>query len=348
MSVLPYLTSDLPGSGGVIRSTPEDFQVDELPAYLPSGEAGEHLFLHLRKKGLSTPELAKRIARALEIDDREVSWAGLKDRHAVTTQWLSVPAKAEPKLAAFNDPDVQLLEAKRHGNKLKNGHLKGNRFQLKIRNAANAEAARTIFERLVRIGVPNYFGEQRFGAAGDNAELGKLLILGQRLPKKPDRFSRKMFLSAFQSKLFNQALQLRLQAGTLATAVKGDVLRKTDTGGMFVCEDPAVDQPRVDRGEVSPAGPIFGPKMTKSAGEVAELEQRLLSEAGVTIEDFKRGKDETEGSRRVYRVLLAEPSIEIAGDVISLAFTLPKGSYATVVLRELMKSEVAAPEGEEE
>src|SRR4051794_37260442 len=98
MSALPYLTEDLPGCGGVIRASPDDFQVDELPAYLPSGEKGEHLFLHVRKRGLSTPELARRIARALEVSDRDISWAGLKDRHAVTTQWLSVPSKAESKL----------------------------------------------------------------------------------------------------------------------------------------------------------------------------------------------------------------------------------------------------------
>lgn len=347
MPNLPYLTKDLPGSGGVIRSSPEDFTVDEIPAYLPSGEAGEHLFLHLRKRGLSTPELARRIARALEIDARDVSWAGLKDRHAVTTQWLSVPWKAEPKLQSFSDPDVQLLEAKRHNNKLKNGHLRGNRFSLKIRGAQNPDAAKAVFEQLIKIGVPNYFGEQRFGAAGDNAEQGKKLILGQRLDKKPDRFTRKLYLSAFQSQLFNQALAKRVLEGTLATALKGDVLRKTDTGGMFVCEDPATDQPRVDRGEVSPAGPIFGPKMPKSAGDVAEYEASILKDAGVTIDDFRRGKDETEGSRRVYRVLLAEPSISIEGDVISLAFTLQKGSYATVVLRELMKTD-ALPEEEAE
>jgi tRNA pseudouridine13 synthase len=342
-----FLTADLPGTGGVIRHSPEDFEVHEVPAYLPSGK-GEHLFLHVQKRGLSTPELARRIARALELDAREVSWAGLKDRHAVTTQWLSVPAvKSEPKLSQFSDPAATVLEAKRHDNKLRNGHLRGNRFALTIRDAKNPQAAEAVFEALKVRGVANYFGEQRFGVAGDNAEQGRLILKGERLAKKPDRFERKLFLSAFQSMLFNRALDARLDAGTLAKALKGDVLKKTDTGGLFVCEEPEVDQARVDRAELSAAGPIFGPKMTAAKYEVHEAELKLLADAGVTMDDFRRGRDETEGTRRLYRIMLGEPTLSVEGSTVKLAFTLPRGSYATVVLGELMKAASSIDESDE-
>jgi tRNA pseudouridine13 synthase len=206
-----------------------------------------------------------------------------------------------------------------------------------VRDVKDLGAARETFSRLVAQGLPNYFGEQRFGRAGDNADQGKLLLLGQRLPKRPDRFQRKLYLSAFQSRLFNRALVLRLQAGTLATALLGDVLRKEETGGLFVCEAPEVDGPRVAAFEVSPAGPLFGPKMTAAAGEVAEMEARLLVEEGVTPSDFQRGGGETEGGRRPYRVRLGSAELTPEGGDLWLSFELPRGAYATEVLHELLK-----------
>lgn len=348
--LLPYLTQDVPPAGGVLRHAPEDFQVDEQPAYLPCG-VGEHLFLHVRKRGVSTPELARRLARALQLDERDVSWAGLKDRHALTTQWLSVPARVEGAVAGLSLPDVQLLEAKRHGNKLKNGHLRGNRFTLWLREVSDPGAARAAFERLCAEGVPNYFGEQRFGVKDDNAEAGKRLLRGERLPRRPSAFERKMFLSAYQSLLFNRALAARLAAGTFARALAGDVLRKTETGGLFVCEAPDVDQPRMDCRELSAAGPIFGPKMPRAGGAVAEAEAALLEAEGMTLEDFRRGRDETEGGRRPYRVFLGEPTLEQEDNALRLCFGLPRGCYATVVMRELTKGEAGGggrPPGEAE
>jgi tRNA pseudouridine13 synthase len=339
---LPFLTAEVPAAGGVLRRAPEDFVVDEVPAYLPCGE-GEHLYLHVRKRGLSTPELARQLARALGVGEHEVSWAGLKDRHAVTTQWLSLPAKkAEGALAGLQLPGMELLEAKRHGNKLKNGHLRGNRFTLWLRDVSDAGAARAAFEQLVAVGVPNYFGEQRFGLKDDNAEAGRLLLKGERLPRRPSAFERKLFLSAYQSQLFNRLAAARVQAGTLGQALAGDVLRKTDTGGLFVCEAPEVDQPRATAREVSAAGPLFGPKMPRAAGAVAEAEEAVLAAEGMTLEDFRRGRDETEGGRRPYRVFLGEPTIEQEGSAVRLAFSLPRGSYATVVVRELTKDAPAA------
>jgi tRNA pseudouridine13 synthase len=185
--------------------------------------------------------------------------------------------------------------------------------------------------------VPNYFGDQRFGREGDNADFGRLLVLGQRLPRRPDKFQRKLYLSAFQSRLFNRALVDRLRAGTFDKALLGDVLRREDSGGLFVCEAPEVDGPRVAAFEVSPAGPLFGPKMTATAHAVAEAEAKLLADEGVTLDDFKRGGDETQGGRRPYRVRLGNPALEVEGEDLVLTFELPKGSYATEVLHELLK-----------
>lgn len=332
----PRLTEDVPGCGGAFKLVPEDFEVEELPAYAPSGE-GEHLYLWVEKRGRDTRELVKALAGALGVDEGDIGVAGMKDRQAITRQLLSVPAKAEPRVADFALEGVRVLWTRRHGNKLRTGHLKGNRFRLRLRGVKDVGAARESFSRLGARGVPNYFGDQRFGREGDNADFGRLLVLGQRLPRRPDKFQRKLYLSAFQSRLFNRALVERLRAGTFDTALLGDVLRREDSGGLFVCEAPEVDGPRVASFEVSPAGPLFGPKMTAATHAVAEAEAKLLADEGVTLDDFKRGGDETQGGRRPYRVRLGNPLLEVDGEDLVLTFELPKGSYATEVLHELLK-----------
>ncbi|MFZ5443973.1 MAG: tRNA pseudouridine(13) synthase TruD [Myxococcota bacterium] len=336
MSELPTLTADLPGCGGVFKSTPDDFEVEELPAYEPSGEAGaEHLFLWIEKRGRSTQDVAKALARHCGLQERDVSWAGLKDRQAVTRQYLCAPARfVEPKLATFALDGVQVLRAARHRNKLKGGHLRGNRFTLVLRGVEEPRVAREALERLQRLGIPNYFGEQRFGLGGDNAERGKQILLAGG--RHRDRFERKLFLSAFQSDLFNRVLARRLEAGTFARALPGDVLKKHATGGEFLCADAAVDQPRVDGFEVSPTGPLFGPEMRRPEGAVDAEESAVLADAGVTRELFERGGAETAGARRLLRVPLTLEAVEGERD-LRLCFSLPAGSYATVLLRELLK-----------
>ena len=333
---IPLLTADLPGCGGSFKTVPEDFEVEEVPAYDPCGE-GQHLFLWVEKRGRGTPEVAKQLARHFQVPEREVSYAGMKDRQAVTRQLFCLPAKAEALAASFSDADVKLLWWKRHRNKLKSGHLRANRFGVRLRGVRDAAAANAVLARLGAVGVPNAFGDQRFGAADDNADFGKRLLLGQKLPRAPDRFQRRLYLSAYQSLLFNRALAARLAEGTLAKALAGDVLKKHQTGGEFVCEDPAVDQPRVDAFEVSPAGPMFGPKMTAAAQGVALAEEQILREEHLTLEVFERGRGETEGARRSYRVPLENALAVPDGADLKLSFTLPKGSYATQVLRELCR-----------
>ena len=334
------LTRDIPGCGGLFKAVPEDFVVEEVPAYAPSGE-GPHLYLWVEKVGRDTQEVARALARAGGFPEREIGYAGQKDRQGITRQFFSVPAAAEPKLTAFEMPGVKVLWTKRHGNKLRTGHLRGNRFQIRLRDVKAPENARASFDRLCEIGMPNAFGAQRFGRADDNAEQGRKLLLGQRLDRAPTPFQRRLYLSAFQSLLFNRALVQRVEEGTLGTALLGDVMEKVGSGGLFVCESPEVDQPRVDAWEISPTGPMFGPKMVAAAGEVAIREAQLLTDAGVTPDDFRRGKGETEGTRRPYRVRLGEPSFEVDGADVLLAVTLPKGSYATVVLEELLSPNLA-------
>jgi tRNA pseudouridine13 synthase len=225
---------------------------------------------------------------------------------------------------------------KRHRNKLKSGHLDGNRFRIKLSGLKDAGAARVVLERLGQQGLPNYFGAQRFGASGTNAARGKAILLKGGKARRHD-FERKLLLSAYQSELFNRVLARRLEGGLLGTAREGDVLKKHETGGEFVCVEPAVDQPRVALFEVSPTGPIFGPEMRAAEGEVGRDEARVLEEEGLAPGAFAGGGDETRGTRRFLRIPLGPVSFEATGGEAWLGFSLPAGSYATVLLAELLK-----------
>jgi tRNA pseudouridine13 synthase len=344
---LPFVTGDLPGSGGVLRRSPEDFRVDEVPAYLPSG-AGPHLYLHIEKRGRTTRDAVRHLARALGVPDRDAGAAGQKDKDAVTTQWLSFPCAKDPDPRALEAPGLAVLEVSRHGNKLRTGHVRANRFVLAVRGGDLARA-RACAGALLARGLPNFFGPQRFGTGGGNAELGRRLLAGDAAPEvrraAHDRFMRRFVLSAFQSHLFNRWLAERLADGLFAAALAGDWLKKLDSGGLFLCEDPAADGPRVAAFEVSPAGPMFGHKLRPAAGEALVREDRVLAAEGVRLQDFARGGGEAEGTRRAARLgveIALEPLAE--GDGYRASFELPRGSYATVVMRELMKAEAELPE----
>jgi tRNA pseudouridine13 synthase len=347
---LPYATAPLPGSGGAVKASPDDFRVDELPAYAPAG-VGPHLWLRVEKRGCTTRDVVRALAATLGVPDRDAGWAGMKDRQAVTTQWLSFPAAADPDPATLGGDGFRVLEASRHGNKLRPGHARGNRFAIRVRGGDVARA-RACADALAASGLPNFFGAQRFGAAGRNAAVGKALLLGGGGPEARragrDRFLRRLCLSAYQSLLFNRWLAERMADGLLATAIAGDVLKKLETGGLFVCEDPAVDGPRVASFELSPAGPMFGHKLKPlAAGAAAEREARLLAAEGLSLADFARGGGEAEGTRRAGRIPLAV-ELDAEPDGYVARFVLPKGSYATVVLRELVKGEEPVlGEGEE-
>ena len=336
--MLPFLTADIRSCAGTFKQAPEDFEVEEVPAYLPQGE-GEHLFLWVEKRGRTTPDVGRQLARALEVTERDVSWAGLKDRQAVTRQFFCVFTRKDPTPESFNINGVSVLSVARHRNKLKSGHLKGNVFTLRIRGVTDFEAAEQTVAQLKLRGVPNYFGTQRFGVAGDNAERGKKILLAGG--RHRDRFERKMLLSAFQSALFNEVLAARVSNGQFSKVLTGDVLKKHETNGEFVCESAEVDQPRADSFEVSATGPMFGPEMRAPLGEVAVAEAAVLEAAGVTPDTFKAGGDETRGTRRFLRMALSDLTFTRVENDALLKFSLPAGSYATGVLRELLKRDSA-------
>jgi tRNA pseudouridine13 synthase len=345
--VTPFVTADLPGSGGTVRAAPEDFQVDEVPAYLPSG-AGPHLYLRIEKRGLSTRDAVRALGRALGVPERDAGFAGMKDKQAVTTQWLSFPVTGHPEPGALAAPGLRILEVSRHANKLRPGHVRANVFSLLVRGGDPARA-RAVAEALAARGLPNFFGPQRFGTEGRNAEVGRALLCGEATPEARraarDRFLRRLSISAYQALLFNRWLAERIADGLFAAALAGDVMKKLDTGGLFTCEDPATDGPRVARFEISPAGPMFGHKLRPAAGDALLREERILAADGMTLEGFARGGGEAEGTRRAAR-LPARVEIEPEGDGYRARFELPKGSYATVILRELVKGEAELPEEE--
>jgi len=340
---VPLLTPELPGTAGVIRVVEEDFFVEELPLYAASGE-GEHLYLTVEKRGRTTQEVAGELARALGARERDVGTAGLKDKRAVAIQRFSVATRSPPDAALrLSGPGYRVLAAERHGNKLRPGHLRGNRFRIVVRGVVPDALARAeaIAARLCRVGAANLFGPQRFGKQGDNAALGRALLLGERRTR--DRFLRRIALSALQSELFNRCLAARIADGLFETAVNGDVLRKRASGGLFVCEDVALDAPRVASGEVDPAGPLPGHSLFAARGEALRREQAVLADAAVDPASFAAGGDEMQGARRAYRVPPEELRVEPAGpDALVVSFALPKGSYAVSVLREIVKSDVSA------
>jgi len=342
---LPYLTSALPGVGGVLRSVDEDFVVDEEPAYLPSG-AGDHVFVRIEKRGLTTPQAARAIADALGARERDVGVAGMKDRRAVTTQWLSLPPPVTPEAArALALPGVRVLEAARHPHKLRTGHVRYNRFRIRVRGLpaggapALARRAGEILEQLARPpGAPNWYGEQRFGRDGDNAARGRELISGARRPGRDRRMDRLM-ISALQSELFNAWLAARIADGLYRSAIAGDVLHKRG-GGLFDCAEPEVDEARLRAGEVVATGPMFGDRMRRPAEgtPAAAREAAILDAAGLPPDGFARVRALAEGTRRDAAVPLAELAATAADDgTLEVAFALPGGAYATAIMREVMK-----------
>ena len=346
---VPLLTPQLPGTRGSVRLSAQDFRVEELVLYEPCGE-GSHLYLLVEKSGRTTPEVARELAAALGVREREVGYAGLKDKRAVTLQRFSVPVRPRSpdffqRGSAASGPGWRVLSAALHGNKLRPGHLRGNRFRIVVRGAAEGavERAGRICAELESRGAPNLYGSQRFGMRGDNAALGAAILRREAVPR--DRFLRRLALSALQAELFNRCLSARLRDGLFDRAIAGDVLRKRQTGGLFVCEDAALDTARVEAGEVDPAGPLPGHSLFAARAEALAREASVLSEAGIDPRSFAVGGGEMEGARRPYRVPMEDLRIEPSGPgALTLEFVLPRGSYAACVLREVMKGEVLLQE----
>ncbi|KAB7772394.1 tRNA pseudouridine(13) synthase TruD [Xanthomonas maliensis] len=331
-----------------MRSVPDDFQVDELPAFAASGE-GEHLLLSVRKRGQNTAYVAKRIAQWAGIPEMGVGYAGLKDRHAVTTQRFSVhlPRRVAPDLAALDDANVQVVEHHWHNRKLQRGALQGNRFVLTLRQVQGERAA--IEQRLQAIaarGLPNWFGEQRFGRDGGNvatalAMFGHVEQADGSLTSAPKRRlrndQRALMLSAARSALFNRVLSARVAQACWDTPLEGEAWMLDGSRSVFGPE-PWTDvlAERLARFDIHPSGPLWGAGALRSSGEAAALEQQALSDAQ---SQALRAGLEAAGLKQERRALRLRP-LELQfqwrdAQTLEVAFALPPGCYATALLWEL-------------
>jgi tRNA pseudouridine13 synthase len=407
------MLSDFAPVPGVIKDDYEDFAVEEIPLYPFSGD-GTHAYFMVEKRGLSTMQAVSDIARALGVRRFEIGYAGLKDSRAVTRQWMSLEHVEPERIRALEIPRVQILEITRHTNKLRIGHLRGNRFDINVRRTQPGKlpALQDALETLARRGVPNYFGPQRFGGRGDSWQVGRAivcanleaavdLILGQpgeedhgdirrarqlyergeyakaaslwprmfrdernalsaldrsggkkkRAFLALDRFLRQFYVSAYQSHLFNQVVAQRLNLG-LDRLLTGDLAWRHANGAVFEVLDSAIEQPRAEAFEISPSGPLFGYRMSQPAGAAGEAEAALLAGEGFTRESFHSRELRVKGGRRPLRFPIGEATIRLGadarGEYLALTFSLPRGCYATSLLRELFAEPPPAVDGDVE
>lgn len=400
------LTDGIPGTGGGMKFRPEDFMVTEIPLYEASGQ-GTHLYLTVRKTGLTTHAAIDRIARSLGRKSRDVGYAGLKDAAAVAVQRLSIEHVDEKAVERLSVPGVEIIDVQRHHNKLKPGHLAGNRFRIVIRGARHGSAAdaQKSMDVLAVRGVPNHFGEQRFGGYQSGHLAGRALVNDDAdaflrvlmLPAgwrdfEPDagaartafsegRFDdalrtlpvflhderlllaefvrsgnarsamlsvrqrmRRFYMNAWQSHLFNEVLRRRGVDG-IDTIAEGDLAYIHSKGAVFLVDDPAAEAERVRTAEISPSGPMFGRKTILARGAPGDVERAVMRDEGISADTFRsRHLKALVGERRPLRVPMrdVQPVSEPEAGVILLEFSLPPGSYATNVVREVTKTSVSS------
>jgi tRNA pseudouridine13 synthase len=320
-----------------IRTEPEDFRVEELPLYSPSGE-GEHTFVRVEKRLVTTEEVASALARAAGVGARDVGYAGRKDRLAVATQWLSVPRLDPQRALDLRFEGVRVLEAILHGHKLRTGQLRGNRFEIAVRGVDDKarEAARARLAEMGRVGMANAFGAQRFGRAGRNVEMGARFLRGEIVSR--DRRKARFAISALQSAVFNDVLAARPTG--IGEFEFGDVAVLHGSGGQFLIEDVEREQPRAAAFEISPTGPIFGSRVIEPAGEVALREKAALELRGICLTGLRPPKGiRLRGARRALRVRPDNARMRDFPGGFWLEFELPPGSYATVLIRAVLGEE---------
>lgn len=346
----PYLTAELPGCGGRIRERVEDFTVEELPLYEPCG-SGEHLYLWVEKRGVGAGPLLAHLARALRCDQRALSVAGRKDTHAVTRQWVSAHVPQDPDLDTLAGEGIRVLAASRHGNKLRPGHLRGNRFRVVVRGTDPAAPVQAVLRYLTAAGFPNFFGEQRLGPGQRNVHQGRRLVAsGGRMRGRTDNL--RFATNAYQAALFNEVVALRLrEVGDLHTLQSGDLAVLHRNGAHFAVppEERAAAQQRADAHEISPSAPLFGYRTPLAEDRPGAWERAVLTAEGLTPDAFRLGSGRLspKGERRAVRALphaveLERPSAA-AADALVLTFTLDAGVFATALLREVMKNDALAP-----
>lgn len=339
-SIPPFLTADVPKLGGSLGPDPEDFVVDEIPAYTPSGQ-GEHVYVRVEKRRMTTRDAALALARSAAVSERDVGYAGMKDKHGVTTQWFSLPRTAKDLGGETLPPELRILETSRHANKLRTGHLRGNRFVLGMVGAGDGglERARALLAHLTERGLLNAFGTQRFGRDGENLSTALAWLRGEtRLPRSRERFLSKLYASAIQAEAFNRYAILRIGIG-LEKLVPGEVVRLGGTGKFFVVEQVERETHRLLARDIVLTGPLPGPKLRPTAtAEGQKLEESVLTALGLGETELRALADHAPGTRRDLLVRPERCDVRPDGDRLRISFELPAGSYATEVLREMLRT----------
>ncbi len=329
---LPYLYGK-PSSQGDLRSTVEDFLVFERLPFTPSGE-GEHLIIHIRKIGANTLFVARQLAKYFKVKEALVSYAGLKDRNAVTEQSFGVhlPGKTEYDLSDLDIEGVEVLSYQRHNKKLKNGALIGNYFQLTLRNVTDINAFKERFAQVVEQGVPNYFGEQRFGIDGNNINAARELFAGKKVK---DKKKRGFYLSAARSYLYNAIVAERIALQKFLQPIKGDVFMLEGSRSVFQADE--LDDEiyrRLAEKDIDITAPLWG------AGESLATQQTLAIEQSIAAqhEDIATGLGRfgLKQERRKLSLQVSEARLQIEADIAVVSFFLPAGCFATTILRELL------------
>lgn len=331
--------TDLPFAFGgspltaLFRSVPEDFVVEELPGVEADGQ-GEHALLWVQKRDANTDWVARELAKFAGVPALAVGYAGMKDRHALTRQGFSVQlaGRPDPDWSTFPHEDVQVLSATRHSRKLKRGALRGNRFVLVLRDVcgdrSNAEA---VLAQIARRGVPNYYGEQRFGREGGNVAQALAMFGGRRV----ERHKRSIYLSAARSQIFNDVLAARVERDVWDTPMQGEIWALAGSRSWFGPEPFTPElADRLGRMDIHPSGPLWGQGEPPSEGEVGKLERNVVAARAALADGLAAARLEQE--RRPLRLLPQALQWQwLADKQLQLSFELPAGSYATVVLREL-------------
>ncbi|MCV2884619.1 tRNA pseudouridine(13) synthase TruD [Aestuariibacter sp. AA17] len=335
-----YLLS-APNATGTLKSSPDDFIVKEELGYQPIGE-GEHIYLWIEKNELNTAFVAEAIAKYAQLPLRAVSYAGRKDKHAKTYQWIGVhkPGKEDIDWQGLHLDGLQILEAKRHNKKLRTGVLKGNHFTITLRDIKNAEDLPDRIAKITQTGVPNYFGEQRFGSSrhhpqGGNLALAEMMMGGETIR---NRNKRSMAISALRSWLFNEFVSKRLEHGIFDTVLEGDAMQLSGSNSFFTAD--VVDEhllSRVEQRDVIVTAPMWGegPLQSKEAAKDFETQcAGSYSDLTNTLEALKLSQE-----RRAIRLYASNLDFTLADDTLTISFSLPSGAFATSVLRELITTQ---------
>lgn len=324
-----------PLGSAVLKATAEDFQVDEVLDIPLSGD-GEHLWLWVEKRGLNTEEATRRIAKAAGVPLRTVSYAGLKDRQALTRQWFSVqlPGKADPDLSAAENDTLKILKTSRHKRKLQRGAHAANGFTLRLTQLdADKEALQQRLELISRQGVPNYFGSQRFGWQGGNVGEARDYAARKALPEQ--RNVRSRLLSTARSYLFNQVLAARVADGSWQRAQVGDLLAFTDSRSFFPAGEAECNDPRLAILDLHPTGPLWGEGESATTHATHVLEQSVAAREADLCDWLVRAGMSHE--RRILRLPIGRLTWHYPEpDILQLEFVLPAGCFATVLVRELV------------